>query len=830
MLRCGVCPHWSVPYSCPLYQAKSWGHVLSSLCMALLICASSLVSVAQIGIITTIAGGGPNNVPANEAHLHNPTDVVTDLQGNVYVVTSGQNEVFRIDLDSGILTAAAGSDTAGFSGDNGPATIASMSTPYGLAIDNAGNIFIADSANNRVRRVDAITHLITTYAGGGIPCVGRTDSLGDGCPATNATLSFPSGLAVDGAGNLLIADVGNNYIRRVDAVTGVITPFFGGLLHPFGVSTDGTGNVFIVDTGHNRVLKTNTAVSIISIVAGGGPLCASRTDSVGDGCLATNALLNVPVRAVADTGGNLFIAETNGNRIRRVDATSSVITTVLATLTNPIGINFDRAGNLLIADAKNDRLLQVDVATSVITTLAGASGPRDFDLPALQASLSGVGQVVIDGAENVFISESCCTILRLDSVSHLLSKIAGSELGGPDFDSIYGLARDRADNLFFADRSGDAIRRVDSVTGVITTVAGNGSGCPQETDNIGDGCPATDASILPLSVAVDDLGNLFIGDGGFGGFALVRRVDAMTQIITLLAGSGSGCAQQINDIGDGCPATQVHLGDVGGVAVDSAGNVLIATGSRIRRVDALTQVITTVAGDGDETYSGDNGPATSAGVTAGYVAVDAVGNFFITGDSRVRRVDAVTNVITTVAGNGIPGFSGDGGPATEASIQALNIASIDGHGNLFIGDGANFRVRKVALGLPAMTASATSLSFRRVKVGRQATQKIRVTNTGTALLEFFDIAASGNFVESNSCGSGVEPGAECEIDVTFAPAQRGQQTGTLTIKPNVAGGNTSIPLSGTGIGHAKHQRERGERDTDFDAGERAQHEIKPSRL
>jgi len=819
MLKCGAPLLWSVPYSFPLYQAKYWGHVLSSLCMALLICASSLVSVAQIGIITTIAGGGPNNVPADEAHLLNPTDVVTDLQGNVYVVTSIQNELFRIGFDSGILTAAAGNDTPGFSGDNGPATLASMSSPYGLAIDNAGNIFIGDSGNNRVRRVDAITHLITTYAGGGIPCTERTDSLGDGCAAINATLSFPSGLAVDGAGNLLIADVGNNLIRRVDAVTGMITPFVGGLLHPFGVSTDGRGNVFIVDTGNNRVLKTDTTTSFISIVAGGGPLCASRTDSVGDGCLATNALLNRPVRAVADIGGNLFIAETNGNRIRRVDATSSVITTALASLTNPIGINFDRAGNLLIADSQSGRLLQLDVATNVIATLAGANGPSDYDLPALQANLTGVGQVVIDGAENVFFSESCCTILRLDSVSHLLSKIAGSEFGGPDINSILGLARDSADHLFVADET--AIRRVDSVTGVITTVVGNGRGCAQETDNIGDGCPATDASILPQSVAVDDLGNLFIGDGGFGGFVMVRRVDAMTQIITLLAGSGSGCAQQINDIGDGCPATQVHLDAVRGVAVDSAGNVLIATGSRIRRVDALTQVITTVAGDGDEAYSGDNGLATSAGVTAGHVAVDAVGNFFITGDSRVRRVDAVTNVITTVAGNGISGFSGDGGPATEASIQFFGIASIDDHGNLFIGDGANFRVRKVALGLPAMTASATSLSFRRVRVGRQATQKITLTNTGTALLEFFDIAASGTFVESNSCGSGVEPGAECEIDITFTPAQRGHQTGNLTIKPNVAGGNTSIPLSGTGIGHAKHQRERGERDTDFDEGERA---------
>src|SRR5207244_11780407 len=108
---------------------------------------------------------------------------------------------------------------------------------------------------------------------------------------------------------------------------------------------------------------------------------------------------------------------------------------------NPYSVNFDRCGNLLIGDAKNSRVRQGDVATNVITTSAGASGPRDFDLRARQASLSGVGQVVIDRAGNVFMSESCCTILRLDSVSDFLSKVSRSEFGGPDIDSIFGLAR-----------------------------------------------------------------------------------------------------------------------------------------------------------------------------------------------------------------------------------------------------------------------------------------------------------------------------------------------------------------------------------------------------
>jgi streptogramin lyase len=206
-----------------------------------------------------------------------------------------------------------------------------------------------------------------------------------------------------------------------------------------------------------------------------------------------------------------------------------------------------------------------------------------------------------------------------------------------------------------ADRSNQRIRRVDAVTGVITTVAGNGA-----SGFSGDGGPATAANLSgPFGVAVDAAGNVLIADQNN---ARIRRVDAVTGVITTVAGNGAGGFS-----GDGGPATAASLSNPVGVAVDAAGNVLIADRSnqRIRRVDAVTGVITTAAGNGASGFSGDGGPATAASLSSPWgVAVDAAGNVLIAdqSNSRIRRVDAVTGVITTVAGNGTFGFSGDGGP------------------------------------------------------------------------------------------------------------------------------------------------------------------------
>jgi len=229
---------------------------------------------------------------------------------------------------------------------------------------------------------------------------------------------------------------------------------------------------------------------------------------------------------------------------------------------------------------------------------------------------------------------------------------------------------------------------VDANTGLISTVAGNGT-----AGFSGDGGPATSASLNdPAGVAVDSLGNLFISDWAN---ERVRKVDANTGFISTVAGNGTEGFS-----GDGGPATSASLNDPTGVAVDSLGNLYIGEqdNERVRKVDANTGLISTVAGDGTKGFSGDGGPATSASLyEPSGVAVDSLGNLFIADsiNHRIRKVDANTGIISTVAGNGTLGFGGDVGPATSASLNYPFGVALDSAGNFFIADNENHRLRKV---------------------------------------------------------------------------------------------------------------------------------------
>jgi sugar lactone lactonase YvrE len=641
------------------------------------------VSVVQLSPstnqISTIAGTGipgysGDGGPALNAQISVPEGIAGDSAGNVYIADDLNHVVRMVSAGTGTITTIAGNGNYGYSGDGGPATSAELGYIFDVAVDAAGNLFIVDAPNAVVRMVSASTGTITTFAGNGTPGYS-----GDGGAATNAELDYPTGIALDAAGNLFIADTQNSVIRRVNRQTGAITTIAGNgtngysgdggpataaaLFFPPRLAIDGSNNLYICDNGNAVVRLVNAATGTITTYAGNG----NQTSS-GDGGPATSAGLTCGDVAV-DAAANLYIADAGNNLVRIVTASTGVITTaagngyfsycgdggpaINACLLNPVYTAVDSGGNVYFSDSGNFVVRKIDASTGIVTTVAG-NGTYGY---------SGDGGPAI-----------------------------AAQLGGPS-----GLAVDASGNLYIADDGNEVIRFVNSATGIITTVAGNGT-----YGYSGDGGPATSAQFsVPDGVAVDRNNNLYVADSNN---FVVRMVAAGTGIITTFAGNGTRGYS-----GDGGPATSASLSDdVGGLATDPAGDLFIAdrVNGRVREVSAATGIITTVAGDGctnpfgkgPPCPLGDGGPATSALLTSPIgVALDAAGNLYITdfGDERIRVVSSATAIISTVVGTGVAGFSGDGGAAATAEVNLPWGLAIDSGGNLYFADQDNGRIREV---------------------------------------------------------------------------------------------------------------------------------------
>ena len=734
--------------------------------------------VAPDGVITTVAGTGTagfsgDNGPATAAQLNRPYGLALDAAGNLYIADSYNHRIRRV-TPAGVITTVAGTGTAGYSGDNGPASSARLYYPYGITLDAAANLYIGENGNNRVRKVTP-EGVITTAAGTGV-----NGFSGDGGPSTSAQLSNPMGVEVDPTGNLYIADYGNHRVRRV-GTDGVISTMAGSGVRGYGgdggpaasaqmdnprsLALDGAGNLYIADTG-NECIRRVTRAGTISTLAGRAWYGFS-----GDGGSASQAKLSA-VRGVAvDAAGEVYIADTFNHRIRRVisSATGGPLTIITAfslpggtagvaysaTLAAaggatpyrwslvsgelPPGLSLDasagtlrgtpaRAGNfaltLRVTDSAGTAVtkpfaitLSWRASTGVISTVAG-SGVRGYagdGGPATAARLNYPYEVVTDAAGNLYIGDYWNHRIRKVTRDGLISTVAGTgeqgfegdggpataaQLNGPN-----GITLDAQGNLYVSDQRNQRIRKIDSA-GVITTVAGNGL-----QGFAGDGGPATSAQLsTPGSLAVDAAGNLLITDYGN---SRIRKVTP-EGIITTVAGSGTA-----GFAGDGGPATAAQLNGPSGLAADAAGNLYLAdyANHRVRRVSAAG-VITTVAGNGTVGFAGDGEAALLAALAYPcQVAVDAAGNLYITDrdNHRIRKV-APGGIITTVAGNGSPGSTGDAGLGTSAQLDSPMGVAVDAQGNLFIGEGGGHRIRKVVLA-PEPLAISTPAALPPTSVG-----------------------------------------------------------------------------------------------------------------
>lgn len=352
------------------------------------------IALPSSGDIGTVAGDGNpgysgDGAAATSAELYYPKGVAVDSSGNVYIADRYNHVVRKVTASTGYISTVAGNGTAGYSGDGGPATSAELITPRAVAVDGSGNIYIADDNSNVVRKVTASTGYISTVAG-----TGAYGYYGDGGPATSAKLYIPLYLAVDSSGNIYITDEYNYVIREVVASTGYIYT-----------------------------------------VAGGGSVCMGAADYWGDGCLATNAELAEPGGLAIDTYGNLYIADEGLNTVRVVSASTGTISPVAGTtntfgfsgdggaatsaeLCDPSDVKLDASGNLYIADSCNQRIRKVAASTGYISTIAGngTDGYTGDGGAATSAELNGPEYLAVDSSSNYYFTDTSDFVIR--AVSH----------------------------------------------------------------------------------------------------------------------------------------------------------------------------------------------------------------------------------------------------------------------------------------------------------------------------------------------------------------------------------------------------------------------------
>jgi sugar lactone lactonase YvrE len=574
--------------------------------------------------------------------------------------------------------------------------------PGGVAVDGAGNLYVADSANNTIRKIVLATRQVTTIAG----LLGETGS-SDGVGAS-ARFFSPQGLAADGAGNLYIADSINSTVRKLVLAGNQVTTIAGtagqsGHLDgrgpaarfqsPNALALDGTGNLFVTDLD-NTIRKVVLATGEVTTVAGQAAVSGSQ-DGIG-----TAASFRQPQGLAADGAGNLYVADSDNKLIRKIVLATGAVSTLAGSLGSsspldgigptaffgyPKGLALDGAGNLFVADQWGGMIRKIVLATAAVSSLPQSA---EWDWP---------GFIVYDGAGSLFGTDwTMQTVFGLSLASQESTMIAGrpTSAGSNDgvgaearFNGPSGLASDNQGGVFVIDSNRNTIRRVDVASGRVTTLAGSLDGEPGDRDGLG-----TEARFQgPSALAYDDSGILYIADTNN---QLIRKLVLATGMVSTVAGT-PGTNESVDGQGG-----SAHFFGPEALALDGMGSLFIAdrAGQTIRKLVLADAMVTTLAGKAT-TYGSDDGIGALARFNSpGGLISEGAGNLLVadTGNCTIRRIVIATGLTSTLAGT--PGLcAGGDGTGSSAHFQSPAALAMDSQGRLLVADSYDNTIRRVDL-------------------------------------------------------------------------------------------------------------------------------------
>ena len=699
-------------------------------------CIRKIVKSGATWTVSTFAGSDAGvsaykNGIGTAARFNVPFFLAFDNSGNILVTDYG-NKLIRKITPAGVVGTIAGNGIDGYS--DGAAVSAQFKWASGIAVDKTGLIYVVDQGNQRVRTINPGVRNIYTIAGtsgvaGTYAAAADTSAVRtaattaltaqNGQPATSAKFNNPRAISVDSSGNIYVAEQNYHCIRKftpggnITTIAGTAVSGFSGdgvvggatsanFDFAASVTIDANGDLLVADYNNNRIRKIILSTGTVTTIAGTG------TAGSTNGAPTTAATFKNPLAVAVDPSGNIYVADNGNNVIRKIPAgggDTSTITTTGYTLVGPQSVIVGPTGLLYVSDTGQNRILSVNPSTGATSVIAGKeSGAAGYftdinSAAATDAQITYPRNATVDSAGNIYVADTSNFRIRKVSTNGIISTIAGTGIqsasstalngdGGQAINATFAgpscVIVDPAGNLYVADAGNHRIRMI-APDGIISTVAGTGT-----AGTANEGSAATSAQLNnPLSMVMDSSGNIYVAENA-GNRVYKFKVGG---ILTRFAGTGvSGYT------GDNAPATSAKLNAPQGIGIDSNRNIYIGDTSNhcIRKVTP-GGTITTIAGTGTAGFAGDGGPATSALLNQPVgVSVDSSGNIYVA-DYWNQRVRMITpgGTISTVAGTGTGGNSGDGGLATAANLGNPMDVRLDTAGNLYVTNYSSHTIRKI---------------------------------------------------------------------------------------------------------------------------------------